>query len=116
MGQVHVQVILTNHREAVRAQFGQLDPNRVHRYETKALIDTGATRSAIPLAVADRLGLYRIRRTEAQYVYSRVEEVDVTEAVMVEIVGRETVIAWSMKRLTHTPCIPSLPLRGTGSV
>ena len=92
MGQVYVQVILTNHREAVMAQFGQLDPNQVHRYETEALIDTGATRSVIPPAVADRLGLYRIRRTEAQYTDSRVEEVDVTEAVMVEIIGRETVI------------------------
>jgi clan AA aspartic protease len=92
MGQVHVQVILTNHREAVMAQFGQLDPHRVHHYETEALIDTGATRSVIPPAVADRLGLFRIRRTDAQYADSRVEEVDVTEAVMVEILGRETAI------------------------
>jgi clan AA aspartic protease len=92
MGQVHIHVILTNHREAVMAQFGQLDPHRVHRYETEALIDTGATRSVIPPAVADRLGLFRIRRTEAQYADSRVEEADVTEAVMVEILGRETAI------------------------
>jgi clan AA aspartic protease len=92
MGQVHVRVVLTNHREAVMAQFGQLDANRVHRYETEALIDTGTTRSVIPSAVADRLGLFRIRRTDAPYADSRVEEVDVTEAVMVEILGRETAI------------------------
>ena len=92
MGQVHVRVVLTNHREAVMAQFGQLDANRVHHYETEALIDTGATRSVIPSAVADRLGLFRIRRTDAPYVDSRVEEVDVTEAIMVEILGRETAI------------------------
>ena len=92
MGQVHVRVVLTNHREAVMAQFGQLDMNRVHHYETEALIDSGATRSVIPSAVADRLGLFRIRRTDAQYADSRVEEVDVTEAVMVEILGRETAI------------------------
>ena len=92
MGQVHVRVVLTNHREAVMAQFGQLDANLVHHYETEALIDTGATRSVIPAAVAERLGLFRIRRTDAQYADSRVEEVDVTEAVMVEISGRETAI------------------------
>ena len=92
MGQVHVRVVLTNHREAVMAQFGQLDANRVHHYETEALIDTGATRSVIPSAVADRLGLFRIRRTDAQYADSRVEEVDVAEAVMVEIFGRGTAI------------------------
>lgn len=92
MGQVHVRVVLTNHREAVMAQFGQLDASRVHHYETEALIDNGATRSVVPSAVADRLGLFRIRHTDAQYADSRVEEVDVTEAVMVEILGRETAI------------------------
>ena len=90
MGQVHVRVVLTNHREAVMAQFGQLDANLVHHYETEAFIDTGATRSVIPAAVAERLGLFRIRRTDAQSADSRVEEVDVTEAVMIEILGRET--------------------------
>ena len=41
MGQVHVQVTLTNYREAVLARLGQLDPTQVHRYETEALVDTG---------------------------------------------------------------------------
>lgn len=92
MGQVHVHVVLTNHREAVLAQCGQMAAQAVHRYETEALIDTGATRSVIPAAVANRLGLFRIRRTDAQYADSRVEEVDVAEAVMVEMLGRETAI------------------------
>jgi clan AA aspartic protease len=90
MGQVHVRVVLTNHREAVMARLGQLDASRVHRYETEALIDTGAVRSAIPAAVAERLGLFRLRKTDAKYADGRVEEVDMTEAVTVEIVGRET--------------------------
>ena len=92
MGQIHIRVILTNHREAVMARLGQLEASRVHRYETEALIDTGAVRSAIPAAVADRLGLFRLRRTDAQYADGRVEEVDVTEAITVEILGRETEI------------------------
>jgi clan AA aspartic protease len=92
MGQVHIRVILTNHREAVMARLGQLEASRVHRYETEALIDTGAVRSAIPAAVADRLGLFRLRRTDAKYADGRVEEVDVTEAITVEILGRETEI------------------------
>jgi hypothetical protein len=37
MGQVRVQVILTNYREAVMARLGQLDANQVQRYETEAL-------------------------------------------------------------------------------
>src|SRR5215470_13024856 len=91
MGQVHVRVVLTNHREAVMARLGQLDASQVHRYETEALIDTGAVRSTIPAAVADRLGLFRLRRTDAKYADGRVEEVDMTEAIAIEILGRTAV-------------------------
>jgi clan AA aspartic protease len=89
MGQVHVQVILTNYREAVMARLGQLDARQVHRYETEALIDTGAVQSVIPAAVADRLELIRLRRTDAQYADGRVEEVDLAEVVTIEILGRQ---------------------------
>ncbi len=89
MGQVHVQVILTNYREAVLARLGQLDASQVHRYETEALIDTGATQCVIPPAVADRLGLLRLRRTAARYVNDQVEAVDVSEVFTVELMGRQ---------------------------
>jgi len=92
MGQVHVQVILTHHREEVMSRLGQLAPEQVHRYETEALIDTGAVQSAIPAAVADRLGLFRLARTDAKYADGRIEEVDVTEAMTVEILGRKATI------------------------
>ncbi len=72
------------------ARLGQLDASRAHRYETEGLIDTGAVRSTIPAAVAERLGLFRLRKTDAKYADGRVEEVDMTEAVTVEILGRET--------------------------
>ena len=58
MGQVYVQVVLTNYREEVLARLGQLPAERVHRYETEALIDTGAFQSVLPPAVAERLGLW----------------------------------------------------------
>ena len=90
MGRVHVQVTLTNYREEVMTRLGQLDASQVHRYETEALIDTGAVRSVVPPAVADRLGLLRLERTEAKYANSAVEEVDVTEVFTVEILGRRT--------------------------
>jgi len=89
VGQVPVQVILTNYREAVLARLGQLDASQVHRYETEALIDTGATQCVIPPAVADRLGLLRLRRTAARYVNDQGEEVDVSEVFTVELMGRQ---------------------------
>ena len=42
MGQVHVQVVLTNHRETVMAHLGHLPISEVHRIEVEALVDTGA--------------------------------------------------------------------------
>jgi clan AA aspartic protease len=89
MGQVHVQVVLTNYREAVLARLGQFDVSQVHRYETEALIDTGAVQSVIPSAVADRLGLMRLRSTDAQYADGRIEEVDLAEVVIIEMFGRQ---------------------------
>ena len=93
MGQVHVQVTLTNYRETLLARLVQLDASQLHRYETEALIDTGAVRSAIPATVADRLGLMRLRRTEAKYTNDHVEEVDMTEVFTVAMLGRETEIS-----------------------
>ena len=37
MGQVHVQVVLTNHRETVMAHLGHLPISEVHRIEVEAL-------------------------------------------------------------------------------
>jgi len=91
VGQVHIQVVLTNHREEVMARLGQLAPGQVHRYETEALIDTEAVRSTIPAAIADRLGLFRLGHTDAKYADGRVEEIDMTEAISMEILGRRAV-------------------------
>jgi clan AA aspartic protease len=89
MGQVHVQVVLTNYREEVLARLGQLPAEQVHRYETEALIDTGAFQSVLPPSVADRLGLLRLGRTVAQMANGTMEEVDTSEVFTVEIMGRQ---------------------------
>src|SRR5215468_11267500 len=91
MGLVHVQVTLTNYREAILARLGQLDAGQVHTYETEALVDTGAFRSVLPSTAADQLGLLRLDRTDAKYANGSGEEVDVTEAFTVEIFGRRMV-------------------------
>jgi len=89
MGRVHVHVILTNYREALMARLGQLPADQVHRYETEAMVDTGAMQCVIPPAVAERLGLLRLRRTAARYVNDQVEEADVSEIFTIEIMGRQ---------------------------
>ena len=89
MGQVHVQVVLTNHRETVMARLGHLPTSEVHRIEIEALVDTGAMRSVLPPAVADELELLRLGRTVARYADGRLEEVDTTEGFYIALLGRE---------------------------
>ena len=59
-------------------------------YEAEALVDTGAVRCVLPSFVADQLGLARIGRSIAEYADGRLDEVDLTEGVRFEILGRKT--------------------------
>jgi clan AA aspartic protease len=93
MGHVKASVILQNAREVVLARLGHLPADQVHTYVTEALIDTGATRSTLPPFVADQLGLVRLGRTEAQMADGRFVEVEVTEPLWLEILGRQTSVS-----------------------
>lgn len=80
---------MSAYREAILARLGQLPADQVRHYETEALVDTGVMQCVILPAVADRLGLLRLRRTEARYVNNQVEEVDVSEVFTIEVMGRQ---------------------------
>jgi clan AA aspartic protease len=89
MGQV--KVTLRNAREVVMARLGHLASEHVRTYTTEALIDTGATRLTVPSFVADQLGIIRLGHTDTEYADGRVEEVDTTEGIQVEILGRTVI-------------------------
>src|SRR5712691_7463422 len=91
MGQVKTQVILRNAREVVLARLGHLASEQVHSYTVEALVDTGATRLAIPAFVADQLGIIRLGHTDAEYADGRVEEVETTEGIQIEMLGRTVI-------------------------
>jgi clan AA aspartic protease len=91
MGQVKIQVTLRNAREVVMARLGHLAAEHVRTYTTEALIDTGATRLTVPSFVADQLGIIRLGHTAAEYADGRVEEVDTTEGIQIDILGRTVI-------------------------
>ena len=88
MGQLHVQVTLHNMRELVMARFGHLDSAQVHTVETEALVDTGAMHLVVPPALADQLGLLRLRTQAVTMADGRDGVYDQTEAVTIELLGR----------------------------
>ncbi|MEP0848801.1 MULTISPECIES: clan AA aspartic protease [Cyanophyceae] len=84
-----MQVKLTNAIDEELVNRGLLNPNLLRVYETQALVDTRATRTVLP----KHLGL-RIRSQQvAKYADGREEAVGLTEPVIIEIEGRQTIEA-----------------------
>ena len=89
MGEVRIEVTLTNPMDQAMVREGFKKPVEVRRQNMKAMVDTGAVNSVLPQFVPDALGLARVFRQVAQYADGRLEEVDVTEPVLMEILGRK---------------------------
>ena len=89
MGEVRIEVTLTNPMDQAVVRRGLGKSEDVRTVKTRAMVDTGAVNSVLPQFVADVLGLARVFRQVAQYADGRLEEVDVTEPVLMEILGRK---------------------------
>lgn len=93
MGFVRVKVKLTNAVDEILVNRGLLNPNQLRVHETQALVDTGAVRTVLPMAIVQQLGL-RIRSHQtAKYTDGREEKIGLTEAVIIEVQKRETTVA-----------------------
>lgn len=90
MGEVKVKIKLINNVDDVLAQLGKLAKDQVRKVEIEGIVDTGAVSLSLPSHVVEQLGLTRKYKQVAQYADGRMEEVDVTEPVYVEIMGRHT--------------------------
>jgi clan AA aspartic protease len=90
MGEIRVSVKLVNAVDEALARRGQLVPSAVRTYVADAMVDTGAVRSILPSFVVERLGLQARGQRVAEYADVRKEAVDVTEPVILEIDGRDT--------------------------
>jgi clan AA aspartic protease len=90
MGEVRVKAKLTNAVDEGLLRRGMLEPAQVRTCETDALVDTGAVRTVLPPQVVTRLGLGIRGQRVAEYADGRKETVSVTEPLVVELEGRDT--------------------------
>ena len=90
MGEVRTQALILNAVDEELARQGQIEPEQVRRYEADALVDTGAVRSVLPTHVVEQLGLAIRGQRMAEYADGRKEAVGVTEGVIFNINGRDT--------------------------
>ena len=90
MGEVRVTVKLTNAVHEALVRRGTMTPEQVRTFAADALVDTSAVRMVVPPQVATRLGLGVRGQRVAEYADGRTEVVSVTEPLVVEIDGRDT--------------------------
>ena len=90
MGEVRVTARLTNAVDEALARRGMLTPEQVRSCDADALVDTGAVRTVVPQHIALRLGLGVRGQRMTQYADGRTEAVSVTEPLVVELEGRDT--------------------------
>ena len=81
MGEVRVQVKITNAGDQALARRGLMTPEQVRTYMADAVVDTGAVSSTVPVHIAQHLGLATVSTARAEYANGFVEEVDVAEPV-----------------------------------
>jgi clan AA aspartic protease len=91
MGEVRVMLRLSNAADMALVRRNLMRPEEIRAVEADALVDTGAVTFILPSLVVERLGLARPFKQVAEYADGRREEVDVTEPVFVELLGRHTV-------------------------
>lgn len=90
VGEVRVQVRLTNAVDLGRVRAGEMRPDQVRHYTASALVDTGATRSVIPAFVAEHLGLGIEEHVTVEYADGRQQALAVSSALRFEIMDRRT--------------------------
>ncbi|MGI8639268.1 MAG: aspartyl protease family protein [Pyrinomonadaceae bacterium] len=88
MGEVRVKIKLVNAGDEAMFRRGRISKEEIRTYETSALVDTGAIPSVLPIEIVQKLGLDLIRKERATYANNSSENVDVTEPVSFEILGR----------------------------
>ena len=88
MGEVRVKIKIINAIDEGLYRRGKISKEEISIYETDALVDTGGVPSVLPIDIVQTLGLQIIRQERATYANNSSENVDVTEPVTFEILGR----------------------------
>ena len=89
MGKVQIEIQLINPMDQAMVREGFKTPKDIRQMAVTALVDTGAVSCVLPQFVADTLGLARPFKQVAEYADGRREPVEVTEPVLMEILGRK---------------------------
>ena len=88
MGEVRVKIKIINAIDEGLYRRGKISKEEIRIYETDALVDKRTIPSVLPIDIVQSLGLALIRQERTTYANNSSENVDVTEPVTFEILGR----------------------------
>ena len=88
VGRVHVEVELTNWRDIVRQEDGNLPADEVRRVTVSSLIDPGATRLVLPKSIVEQLGLPLGKKIKVGYADGRSAQRHVVEGGYLQLLDR----------------------------
>ena len=88
MGEVKVNVKLSNSIDVGMVRRGVLACDQIRSVNVEAVVDTGAVRSCMPVDVKEKLGLETVRHINAQMANGQTQSVELTEGVDMEILDR----------------------------
>jgi predicted aspartyl protease len=90
MGRFAVEFEIANNRDLNNALGGHLDPAKVRRKVIKGIVDSGATRLVLPLAVAKELGLpIKRKKIKVRYADGRRGLRTEVEEIRLYLLGRD---------------------------
>ncbi len=110
MGRLAVEFEVVNNTDRVMAELGHLPPKQVRRLQVTGVVDPGATRLVLPLAIVKQLGVPTVGRTKTKYADGRVGQRDVVDEVRVNLLGRSCVLNAIVEPKRQTALIGAIVL------
>jgi predicted aspartyl protease len=110
MGRFAVEMEVTNNRDLVKAEDGDLPEEQVRRLRIRGIVDSGATRLVLPKAVADQLGLKPTGKASVRYADGRSAVRSVVDNVHVTLLGRSSVFKAALEPKRESALIGAVVL------
>ena len=111
MGRFSVDVEISNYRDVIKAEDGDLDVAKVRRKVIRGVVDSGAVKMVLPLALVKELGLpIRKKKIKVRYADGRGGVRSEVGAVQVSILGRDDVFSAIVEPKWETALIGAIVL------
>ena len=91
VGRFSVEFDVANYSDVIKARDGDIRPEQVRRQTIRGVVDCGATKLVLPLAVVKQLGLPLMDKIKVRYADGRMAERREAEGAYLELLGRHDI-------------------------